>query len=465
MRSVAIVVFLATLTGALAQDGSSSGWKSVELGHIGDLAMRVCVLEVASLLDEDWIGFEIENTGPAPLRIRSAGYSIDRRTIDAETRREVSSGGLASGNLYDLFPAAWDTTPAAPILVNPGTHRILRQPSTYAAALLGLPPSGGWIIEARVRFSIELGDQQRFAPPSEGLPIRFEWRPVAPDGYEVLQARVRGYLDQREWRPCGVYLVGALLKIPEVGETFSARELLDSLGQRDGAFDGRYLLVGEIARRFSRDPATLTFYGEQLRAGDRIAISDLARAHDIWDPVFIEPLIAHYEHARWEDARTSLSVLSAHRTGWPAAMHIPSRLSARVFKECPSLADLSSTVADQGLIDSRRWTVENLALTCDVEVLPLLRPLLDRRERVQDLKSWAPMLTYPGPPLRLCDVVLEAILKIQGKDLAAAYKQADPRGHPRIAGSWRELIEFECMMDDVRDSMIDGLKRTLDEHG
>ncbi|MBP7746250.1 MAG: hypothetical protein KA383_08955 [Phycisphaerae bacterium] len=461
MSLAALLICTAALADCATQPSSPPPWKSIDLGSVGDVVLRLSVLPAASLVDEEWLGIEFENTSSVPARVENAYYHIERTSRDPQSRRIVSSGSLASGNTCDLFPEAWQTTPVAAVVIPAGSHRVIRQPSEYSSALLGLAPPGGLIVEARFHITLELTGDQRYTTPETGVAFTFEWQPVAASQFDLLRARLRRLLQEPRRDASQVYILQALLKVPDVSAALTARELLDSLAERDGGLNGRHALVAEIAQRYPRDPAVLAYYAAGVRAGDRRAAEDLAREPRIWDPTFLEPLLSWFEHASAPGLQTALAVLSAHRADWPADAHIPARLSRRLIAQSRVLSKAATELDGDDLTICWVADARDLAITHDPQVIPLLRPFLDRRERIVDLTRWGPPVTYPGPALRVCDVALEAILTLRGDDLAAAYARAGRNTSIATQPATRPTDTFERTMDQIRDGMIVDLRSTL----
>jgi len=458
-----------------APPASQPAWQSVELGRFGDLVFRVRVLSPASLLNEQWLALEFENTGRAPVRVADAYYRIERTTLDPQTRRRLSSGGLASGNTHDLFPDAWKTTPVAPIRLQPGVCRVVQQPSDYSAAILGQAPPAGWTIAARVHLDLEFDDRQRFSTPSEGVPLSFEWHAVAPSGLDALRARLHRLLRAPQYRATHVYILQALLKFPGVGDTLTAADLLAALTGRTGNMDGRDALREEIARRFPRDPAVLDYHGTRLRAGPTpwrpgaapqrsaydLVLEDINREPCIWDPAWVAPLLDQFERL---EIRGTLPALASHYTDWPAESAVPARLSNGIITRACTLTRHPEDLTCDELTNVWVNEARQLALTRDPAAVALLRPYLKCRERILDLPRCAiaaGYLDYPGPALRICDVALDAILALRGEDVSATYAEVRP---PSFATEpfLRNLTTYESALDAARDRLIADLQRRLD---
>jgi hypothetical protein len=466
MRLLILGMLLAAVAQAVVQTNGQPTWEVVDVGRVGDLALRLTVLKTATLAAEEWIGLEIGNEGDEPVGVRNAQYSIEATWTDPRTGLP-SARCLASGTTLSMFPEAWKTTPVSHFLIRPGVHRLLGELSNCCSAGLGLAPEGGLVVEAHLHLTLNLDEEREYSTPPDGVPFTFEWRHPDPAGFEAMRARLRWLLNE----PCSVRDVyhesrvrvfEMLLRMPGVGDALTAEELLAGLA---GRAYGRGALVNEIACRFGRDPRVIEYYATRLRAGSDDVVTDLAGEHGIWDPAFVKPLLEYFEQSQDYAERytgssmyAALAALSAHRGDWPAELHIPTRLSSRILAQSPTLRRDSGGLKGDEL--TVRWIRDArvLALTHDPGVIPLLRPFLDRSDPIADIRS----ISFPRlepryvPALRVCDVALEAILAIDptlGADRAVCAEgtNANP---PSIE-------DLERGVNAMRDAMIADLKLRL----
>ena len=483
------IVLTAAPTTRPARDAS---WQTIEVLRADRLTVRLRVLDRAGLADEQWMGIEFDNAGNEAVRVENLQYWTDCEQLNLRTGAPWRSGSLASGTAYSLFPTAWETTPASPVLIPPGVCRILAQPSDYSSALLGLPPRDGCLVRARFHITIDLQRLGSFSTPREGVGFRFEW--VYPDkaGFVAMRSRLRKLLESPERRAEHVYILGELLGAPGVGDDVPVKEILSALNARRGNMDGRDRLVSYVAEHFPKDPKVLEYYRQRLEARDARAMEDLFLAPTIWHPDFIAPLMAADGGAGRGIPLAALNVLSAHRKDWPPEMSIPARLSASVLRNSRLLSKKPDEVRGPDLPQQWESEARALALTDDPAVIPLLRPFLDNKERVLDIKMLAQALIFPEvPPLRVCDVALVSILTILGDDVHKVYRDAAaaddslrkllpgpvsrpeagrrsdsaPASHPGRYSFDHSREALEESMNELRDKLIAELKQRLAHDG
>ena len=143
-RVAAVVAACLLLAASLPAEEQQRAWRTVPVGKVGGIEVRLRLLSPATLADEEWIALEFENRGQKPVRVVNARYRMESRRHGLATGKPLTSGGLASGNAYDLFSEAWETTPVTIVLLR-GTHRVVEHPSRYSSTLLGLPPKAGLV--------------------------------------------------------------------------------------------------------------------------------------------------------------------------------------------------------------------------------------------------------------------------------------------------------------------------------
>ncbi|MHC4402176.1 MAG: hypothetical protein ACYTG0_21110 [Planctomycetota bacterium] len=452
-------LLMGALSACLAPDGERADdpgrWEVVEIARAGQMSVRLAVMKRASLGDEAWMVVELENRGEKTLQVRSAAYRIKRESFDLETGKPVSSGSLASGDTYALFPEAWDTPRVAPILLKPGVTRISQQPSDYSLALLRLPAKSGVRVKARVFFSAELDSGVELRSPERGVPLEFDWVYPDEDGFARARRRLRRVLESpmnRVWRDC--HLLEAFLDAPPVAEALSVDELIAAVDWRDTSpFQGRETIVSHLAERHAENAAVIAFYRERIAAHDAKAIDDLRGSPEIWGESLVELLV---DAARKEPKLLDDVVVVFDR--WHTRGHVYPAVAKSLSGMRLARSPLSKTELDE-MTDRelRTWdgTVKMLGLTHDAGMVPVIRPFLDDKTRLVRSES-SRLASYFGvrpPPLRACDVALDAILTILDGSADPAYGKAVESLYPR---TFRE-----AEVNKRRDEIIITLKERL----
>jgi hypothetical protein len=462
---------------------SAEAWTTVPLVTEGPLTVRLKVRPRASLADEQWLGFEFENSSDEPVAFEHCDirYRIGSKRFNLHTGALISSDGLGSGTCFDLFPKAWESARVSPVTFPPGITSVFEDPSNSAAASLGMPGHDGLKVSSRVYFDLRVSRDY----DKTGTPFTFEW--VFPDDQGILAIRSR--LRQLVTNPpvpfhsSQYYITHALLRIPEVNTAVSLEELLGALDQEKNR-SSRNTMAKYIADRFPNHPDVIKYYRTRLKEKNDAATEDLGFDVAEWHDEYLPPLLRISEDENWRVARLALEAVSRHRDRWPDPESIASCLSAAVLAKCPLLSKHPADLSERELINEWPEHARALAMTGDSSVIPMLCPYLDVRAELIDIRYWAPITFFPSgvPALRVCDVALESILKLQGRAPGLAYKEeAQERGMQPFHSSSRPAntpapatsqasnydrddyyADLESSMNRLRDEMIAELKKHQD---
>lgn len=453
----------------LTADPAAGRWQAVTLVEDGKLAVRLKVLRRASLADFEWLALEFANRGDAPLTVAHAHYRIECVHRDRKSGRQLGSGGLASGNTFDLFPDSWKTTPAEPVVLRAGSvHRAAARPSDYSSALLGGAPADGHRVDARIHLTLSLQGGRTLETPGAGVPFTFEWTPPDAAGIDALRARLKKLLREPERNAVHSYILDLYLRFPEVSHSVGRDELLAALEARRQVHGGREPVLKSLALRFGGDPVVRDHYRERLQAGDREALDELYSAAlarlPLWDRTWVEALVRRCERkAAPPDLQWGLHVLHAHRQDWAGAANVVARLSEAVRKEYPLLEKRVGDIQSPALLERWEEGVRLWAMTGDGAAVAALRPALDDRRGLRSLKVWAGFAGPLQPPLRVCDAALGAILTLLDGSPDAALRKAAPVQRAAAAGrNWQaRAAAQEAALNEACDRLIADLKQRL----
>jgi hypothetical protein len=424
-----------------APAGPEAPWRTAELLRDGDLIVRLKVKRQASLADTEWLALEFENAGRQPLVVTHAHYALNSERSNLQTGHPDSSGSLASGNMYDLFPDAWKATPVAPVVLEPGkTHRVAEQPSDYSAALLHPAPPGGLRVRATALLWLSLKDGRHLKTPDAGVSFEFDWLPPDAAGMRSLSDRLHKMLATPDRRYANGYVLDTLLKIPELAQAVTRDELLDAVARRTNA-DGRVYVARHLAQRFPNDPKVIAYYRGRLDAGDASALIDLSSG-GIWHPSFTETVLRLYETAP-QNYGGAFVALDAHRADWARGVKVSERLAAVVRRLHPVLETPVAKLPDRQLQD---WVAaaRMLARTGDRAAVETLRPALDDRREFRFLSA----TQLPGSKPRVCDHAAEALLTLLDGDKAGGLRAAV--GVPIGSDRGAQIARWDRVIADLK---------------
>jgi hypothetical protein len=384
-------------------------WQSHTVGRFGDIEVRVEVKSPSSFGDEDWLAFLFMNSSGADVPLRTFQFRSSRESFTTSGTL-LSSGNLASGNSHNVFPYAADGRLKQFI---PGEgYRAAGQISDYSTVLLGIPTQKE-IVRATFAIDVEIeGENEWVQLQSE--PFEFTWEPPDQEDYERMRTRLHAMLaaaPRHNWQEQG-YILEALLKTPGVGDTLTFEELKNArtIRQNDVTRD---TIVKRMFMEDHREEA-IRFFKEELKSAEISTLRDLQWSN-AYDPSFLEPLLAVIESGK-HGSRDAFRILTMHADSWEGDGTTPQRLSAYVRPFYDTA--VAAYEQDPSSINNRttlHFAIQDMGDARDPAVVPELARWLDNTDRWVDTDHLSSNPFALPPPVRLCDVALEAIMKVRGE--------------------------------------------------
>lgn len=454
MRKVALLfapLFLSFIFLSHQDLFAQKSWDIVYEEQIKGVSIELKILDAPNLSDTSWIALEFENHTDQPLMIEDAFYKIDCRVYESKSNKEVRTGCLTSRSPAEVL----DQTFAGPIpTVNlqPGKTVTTAYPSAFASALIGMP-ADEYRIDANINLMIKFNVGKTFTFNWEDIEFDFYWKKSSAAELAIMKLRLNKLLERPEISPYQHHILYTLLSIDDISKDLSVDRLLMALQERSGKEDGRLAIIYFLNQKYNEDKELLTYYTEQLNQKNPQALTDLAEAPEIWDNRFLEPLIELYQSGNTGLMFRVMDVLYAHQKFWIKEEGISSILSDLIlYKYEDIIYESPDRLSDENLLI---WgmAVSMLGKTGNREVIPLICPYLNNKSRILDggIVLDPESLDLPRP-IRVCDNVLDALLRLQDKDLEKAYRKAgfEP---PYSYG------EAEIVVTRIRDKMIKDLKK------
>jgi hypothetical protein len=444
MKSVQSLIasLMALLPAATLLADDVANWKTYPLASHGKLTVNLRVRPEATLADEQWIAIDFINRGESPIVVKEASYLMKR--TDRDFGGQPSLGG---GNMNSLFPDAYKSSPPGPLLIPPGTYRVVEQPSSYSSALLGLAPQRGQRITATIQLELVLEDGTAINTKSQPTPFEFKWLRPDEDGFERMRGRLKHLVANPKFRGFHhYYIVGRLLRIDEVSSELTLPEVLAGLEKLGDFLTGRDTLARFADRRFPSDPALVASLEERLRRRDRTVLHDMQYMPNTWNDKLLDPLLAMFE-ADYRNWRLAMKVLEMH--GSPQKSH--AAIARRLSRAIVASGELNDTSVNAvGKICN---ALQMLGRTHDRAALKHVKPFLDDK-RPAPVESSAKFATRV-PAFRVCDRALEAALMLLDGDASPMYPQLENDG-----------TQFEMVVEETtkkRDELIVKVKKRVGE--
>ena len=401
------IMLVCTAEGDSSDD--SAAWQSVSIARQDQAELRLRVKREASLADEEWLAFEFVNhKRNRVIQFRSLSYCIDATHCDPTTGEPLSFGGLASGGSRDLVKVG----PVRTISDSPRVDRAAWHPSTYSAALLGLPPETGWLVKGELRVAIESNDRTKLRDMSKPCKFEFLWRYPSEDEFAKLAERLTQLLQNPVNRAPHAYILHTLLGIPRVAEHVSLDDLFSAMESRGNAFGGRNYIAEHLGTDYAKHPRVLQYFLKKLVEGDTSVVDDLWYAKNIWSDEYVDPIVVIFEETR---RYSILLLLETHGCPQAADPELAKRLSRVLLPrgELPALHEDEIALLRREKQIARyanlAYLLAQLGKTRDRTLVPQIARYLDNRHTVRDSKLFSAYGLWEQSPLRLCDAAMDAI--------------------------------------------------------
>ena len=426
------------------------------------LDVRLRCRAAASAAERDWVRFEFDNKTDGPLQLQACWWRLDWAEVHDEKGTLLRThSGLGQGSLVDLFPRK---RPQDPLELPPGVTRSVLA-SDYATALLGVADAPCLVTPHVVARAFLVGELAAM-DADQGPTFSFRWVPPGPEGVLRMRAMLAELLPQPQPPIGSLYLLQMLLKRPEVGGNWSLDELLAVFRPvpHQNAFAPWSMVLGTLDERFATDAKLLDWVLQRLRGDDATILGDLQRMPHVWRPDFLPELLRRYLPPPSPPAAFPLGPRIAanglvlwlldqrgapHRTDAAVCAVLAAPWVEAVVARTPAELEALPADARRERMHTLSEAIRNLGLARDRQQIERLQPWLACRLPLHDGAIGRAVMTPPEPE-RLCDVALEAILRVLGDDLMANYQH-------HLGG--RQDLNFRYA--EARDRQIAALQERL----
>jgi hypothetical protein len=424
---------LITLT-VLALSGQSFGvpakqWNSLVLVSNQVLTAQLKYLPKASLADQDYMYVELDNRSGKNLNILQAWLGLPGTKTDKATQKSVITGDMTGGVIYSGE-------------LPPGITKA-NQGGVFECGLanLGLPSKGGAYVKLDAKLDLWMTDQTHYRSKPVGEQFEFEWDYPTETGLETMKGQLRDLLAHPKYEFEHGYRMKSLMDVEVVADAMSVDDLLPALASRKNSVDGRDSVVRQIAGRFSNAPPVLAYYRQGFKDPSSLVWDDCWYP-GIWNPEFVEPLVARYER---QGDTSALKVLAAHRQDWQGDPQYTARLRTALLKKQPILNRNIASISGDELC---KWcsAINDVATLADTNFLTTLKVCLHDKRTIPDCISKTSSGGRPPWNPRVCDCALNAILAMAGGNPWEAFKRAG-------GGGWNTKDECYATYDKVIASL------------
>lgn len=432
---------------------SGNTWKTIDEQFINGVTTKLKIRQSPSLKTRDWISLEFENNTAQSLLIENAFYTIDCKIYDQQGGKILKEGKIACRSASELLDKSLDS-PFPMIELSPGNNISSFYPSILGSLLLSAPEQSTTFVEAQLQLHLQLkGSEAPFTINWNDLSFAFEWIRPEPLEFSSLYQQLLDLLENPAFSTLHHYELLALLAVPEISKGVNCNTLIDALKKRGSRSDGRIAILYHLNDFFNEDKQVTNYYFDLLKNKNPLALEELTLAPEIWEDRFLEPLIEQYQNSNISQMNRIMNLLYLHQDSWIKADGIPAILSDLILYKFENIIYQMPEELDKHQLLTASLLLDMLGKTGNKEVLPIICPFLDEKERILDTGLVLDPNSMELPrPMRVCDHALEAILRLKEKDLIKVYKKE--KFKPPY-----ENGEAEIIISRIRDTLIKNLRK------
>ena len=269
----------------------------------------------------------------------------------------------------------------------------------------------------------------------------FYWSELNDTDYNNIVADCKNKLKHPSHSTFEVYRLSDLLGIPDIEKSLSVDELLTGLALRRNVADGRQAIAELLANSYSGEDLVQTYYEDHCKGRDYRILEDLKTHPALWSKKFLPHLLSWFETANNSTKFRILETLYTFRSVWEDKTEIVDRLSAIIASNFGDIIKSEPHQLDQRALVSWAAAAQMWSFTADKKAIAYLIPFLSNNKAILGSELLLDHNSYSRPrPIRVNEVAIESILKLEGKDLDKVYKEAGFRP-PYLHGEAPIIIE------------------------
>ena len=466
-------------------------WKTYRIATLDKTIISVKALSQFSMADKKRVFLEFINEGDEPFRFQHGNFNISYDEYRKSNGRPlVFLGRYKSASIQHTMNL--EKVDGA-FQFDPGTHELIID--YFSDKIFSLPSDDGIFVKAHLTLYFKMEDgtefRTRMRRTNQLGGINFQFSFVHPDEeeFELLKQELHDVLLNPPERPNKPNTLKKLLKIPTIQDNLKEETIRNAIKARFPVFrdfEERKKLAVLYIEKFGMTEKFKQFLLQGFTTEKPYGYFALLENKTVWDPDFLEEIISAIERGHHSLIRLALDILEMHYEEWSHRDELKSFLSSVCIKENFQLShefDYFYKKNEWGFntrfLAYWAFDAEILAKTMDKQMIPLLEPFLDAKKVARYPKELEYKFDYTYSSLatyRVCDVALEAIVKILEEEDRFSFKDysdfyladlelVDNQGNAFIAkGSplLKELLDLEYV-SCVRDEMIEDLKNHLAE--
>ncbi len=432
-------------------DNELDHWDTVHRESNGQIHFSFKMKKNPNLADKSWMNIEVINETGEALKIISAMYKVELQGIN-QKGKIISEGFFRSANPSEIFNLAFSPNPFEEATLPTGKIQESKRLSTLCASILGHADELQ-TVHGNFQFYLELEGNHRYVVAPENIEFRFEWMPISEKNMAQVFTEINYLLRNPSGENYEIHRVSDLLGIPGIHKTLDPLTLLTGLGLRRDLRDGRQIIAQFIAEYYVKNKDVQNYYSEHILKQDYRILIDFKHHPELWTTENLQDLLDWLKLANNSTKFRLLEALNEKRTVWQKDEQIVKTLSNVVETKFEFLLKSKPELLDQRELVSWAAAAHMWSMTGNQEAIPYLIPFLKNKKSIIGTELLLDPNSYDLPRAnRVCDVALEAILRVQGKDLEKTYKSAGYKP-PYLYGEAPIVVE-KIRNDLIRDFSI-----------
>jgi len=427
-------------------DSELDNWDTIHAQSNGMLDFSFKMKKQPTLADHSWINIEIKNETGEALKIVNAMYKVELQGINHKGK-VTSEGFFKSSNPSEIFDLPFSPTPFEEAILPKGTISESERLSTLCASILG-PVKTPETVHGTFQFYLELEGKHRFVVAPEHIEFRFDWMPLSDEDRLQINTEINYSLRNPSSENYEVHRISDLLSIPGIQKDLDPLSLLTGLGLRRDLREGRTIIAQFLAEHFSNHSDVKEYYKEHLAKQDYRILTDFKNHPELWSSEQLPQMISWLQSANNSTKFRILEAINERHSDWQKDNSTVNKLSEVVEDNFENLLKSKPELLDQRALVSWAAAAHMWSMTGNEKAIPYLLPFLENRTSILGSQLLLDRNSHNLPRAnRVCDVALEAILRVQGKDLEKTYKSAGYRP-PYLYG------EAPIVVEKIRNDLI-----------
>lgn len=422
-----VLLGLILITSMVANsDPNTENWETIHSFSNGPLTFALKIKKAPNLSEKSWISIEVINETGEVLVIKNAHYKVELQSA-SENGKIVSEGYFQIADPAELFNLESAPTPVETFLLPKGVTAESDRITALCGTILGYTKEP-LEIYGNFDFYLELEGNHRYVIAPETMEFSFFWEPMSASQEEAAVSDLNYLLRNPSGNSFEAHRLRDLLSISSIDKKINTEVLLTGLGLRRDKNAGRHVIAEFLDTHFAKSRMVKDYYAEHIAERDYRVLEDLKNSRELMIRNYVEPMVDWLQIANNSTKYHLLETLYEHRNAWPKSKDVSQTLSSIVLDNFGEILLTFPEEMNHSELVSWAAAAHMWSLTGDKNAMKDIQPFLSCEKTILGPDLMLDYNSFGLPrPNRVCDVALEAILRLQGADLEKAYESAGYR--------------------------------------